>query len=94
MSIPDTLKDTIELFRSSGRFFRNADEMFGLVSWVEVMLGQGIMPQAWHPLVDQLGDADLAQYIDHVGKVIAACVDAMPPHQAFIDRYCVADKVM
>ena len=94
MAIPDTLRSTIELFRSSGRFFRNADEMFGLVSWVEVMLGQGIVPQSWHPLVDQLSDADLYRYIDHVGKVIASCVDVMPPHQAFIDRYCAADKVM
>ena len=28
--------------------------------------------------------------VDHVGKVISTCVQAMPPHQAFIDRHCKA----
>jgi tryptophan 7-halogenase len=90
MDIPDSLRETIALFRDSGRWYRNAEEMFGLVSWVEVMLGQRIMPAGYHPLVDQLSDEDLDRYIGHVEAVIASCVDAMPMHQAFIDRYCKA----
>ena len=90
MDIPDSLRETIALFRDSGRWYRNAEEMFGLVSWVEVMLGQRIMPAGYHPLVDQLSDEDLDRYIGHVESVIASCVDAMPMHQAFIDRYCKA----
>jgi tryptophan halogenase len=93
MQIPDTLRGYIDLFRDSGRFFRNGDEMFGLVSWVEVMLGQRIMPQAYHPAVDQLPEADLYKYVDHVRNVISGCVDLMPPHQAFIDRHCAAEKI-
>lgn len=90
MDIPGTLKDTIALFRDSGRFFRNADEMFGLVSWVEVMLGQRIMPSGYHPTVDDMSDSDLYAFIGHVESVIAGSVAAMPPHQAFIDRFCKA----
>ena len=93
MSIPDPLRETIELFRDSGRFFRNAEELFGLVSWVEVMLGQGIMPTAWHTGADQMSEKDLNEFVAHVQQVIATCVDAMPPHQAFIDRYCKAAGV-
>jgi tryptophan halogenase len=93
MQIPDTLRGYIDLFRDSGRFFRNGDEMFGLVSWVEVMLGQRIMPQAYHPAVDQLPEADLYKYVDHVRNVISGCVGLMPPHQAFIDRHCAAEKI-
>jgi tryptophan 7-halogenase len=90
MDIPQSLKNNIQLFKDSGRFFRNAEEMFGLVSWVQVMLGQRIAPAGYHPQVDQLADHDLYQYVAHVEKVIASCVDAMPEHQAFIDRFCKA----
>ncbi|HVC16923.1 MAG TPA: tryptophan halogenase family protein [Rhodanobacter sp.] len=88
MPIPEQLEDNIRLFQDSGRFFRNAEEMFAATSWVQVMIGQGIMPRAYHPLVDQMPDQDLYQFVAGVGKVVASCVDAMPPHQAFIDRHC------
>ncbi|MEP6898727.1 MAG: tryptophan halogenase family protein [Rhodanobacter sp.] len=88
MSIPDQLRDNIALFRDSGRFFRDAEEMFALVSWVQVMIGQGIMPGAYHPLVDQMPEQDLRKFVTGVGNVIASCVDSMPMHQIFIDRYC------
>lgn len=90
MEIPEPLAETIRLFRDSGRFFRNAEEMFALTSWVEVMIGQGILPRAWHPAVDQTPDAELKQLMDDVQRVIAACVEAMPTHQQFIARCCAA----
>ena len=94
MDIPDSLRGYIELFRNSGRFFRDAEEMFAITSWVQVMIGQGIMPQRYHPVVDQLPDAELDELVSGVKKVVATCVDAMPPHQAFIDRYCKAPVVV
>lgn len=90
MSIPTQLKDNIALFRDSGRFFRDAEEMFATVSWVQVMIGQGIDPRGYHPLVDQMPEQDLRRFMDGVGKVVASCVDSMPMHQVFIDRYCAA----
>jgi tryptophan halogenase len=90
MSIPPELQANIDLFRDSGRFFRNGTEMFAEISWIQVMVGQGILPQAWHPLVDNVPDAELRRFVDSIGKTISNCVDAMPTHQAFIDRYCAA----
>jgi tryptophan halogenase len=94
MAIPDGLRDNIALFRDSGRFFRNGEEMFADVSWVQVMLGQGIMPQGWSPLVDQVPEADLRRFVAGVGDTVARCVDAMPMHQQFIDRFCAATEVV
>lgn len=93
MSIPDSLQGYIDLFRHSGRFFRDADEMFGLVSWVHVMIGQGIMPQGYDPLVDQMPDEDLPKFLASVREVVAKNVDLMPTHQQFIDRECRAPAV-
>ncbi len=90
MEIPEPLADNIRLFRDSGRFYRNAEEMFALTSWVEVMIGQRILPRSWHPAVDQLSDTELKQLMDGVQRVIANCVEAMPMHQQFIARCCAA----
>jgi tryptophan halogenase len=88
MSIPDTLAAKIELFRDSGRFYRESDEMFAQTSWWQVMIGQRIVPRAWHPLVDAVPDAELVKLGESVRGVIGSCVAAMPPHEAFIERYC------
>lgn len=93
MQVPETLRSVTSLFRESGQFIRNAEELFGLVSWVEVMIGQGIIPASYHAMADQMPEKDLKEFVAHVQKVIATCVDAMPPHQAFIDRYCRADGI-
>lgn len=93
MPVPQTLQDNIDLFRNSGRFYRSGEEFFALQSWVQVMLGQGIVPQAWHPFVDQMPEADLLKFVDHVRGVVSNCVGAMPPQQAFIDRYCKAEPM-
>ncbi len=90
MSIPDTLAAKIELFRDSGRFFRESDEMFAQTSWVQGMVGQGIMPKAFHPLAGSLPDNELVSLGESVRGVIASCVAAMPAHEQFIDRYCRA----
>ena len=91
MPIPATLQDTIDLFRDTGSFFREGfEEMFGLVSWVQVMIGQGIMPERCHPLAEQMPEQDLAAFMAGVRQVVHACVEAMPMHQAFIDKICPA----
>jgi tryptophan halogenase len=93
MSIPAQLEENIRLFEDSGRFYRNAEEMFATLSWVQVMLGQHIMPKSYHPMVDKMSDKELAWFMTSVSNVINSCVDSMPPHQAFIDRYCAAPSM-
>ena len=93
MSIPEPLAETVRLFKDSGRFFRNAEEMFAITSWVQVMLGQHIVPQHYHPAVDLVPDQEVAGLVDSVKTVVAACVDAMPLHAQFIARHCAAAAV-
>jgi tryptophan halogenase len=90
MTIPDALEAKIRLFRDSGRFYREGEEMFALTSWVQVMVGQRIVPTGYHPLVDHVPEQDLAKLGESVRGVIASCVAAMPMHEQFIDRYCKA----
>ena len=90
MEIPAQLADNIRLFRDSGRFFRDAEEMFAITSWVQVMLGQHFEPRGYHPAVDLLPEAELTELESGVRTVVAACVAAMPMHAEFIAKHCQA----
>ncbi len=88
MAIPDTLRETIELFRLDGRYFRNGEDFFALPSWVQVMLGQRIVPRGYHPIVDEMPEGELAAFVERVRQGLAKAVETMPLHQDFIAGYC------
>jgi tryptophan halogenase len=90
MSIPDTLAHKIDLFGSTGMIFRDGAELFAEASWVQVMIGQGIRPESYHPLVDVLTADELRRYLDDVQSVIRKCVNVMPSHAQFIAEHCAA----
>jgi tryptophan halogenase len=92
MSIPDSLRHKMDLFRSNGRVFREHTEMFAEPSWVQVMHGQRVHPRGYHPLADNLTDEKLREHCDTVRGVIANCVRAMPTHEAFIAKHCATAK--
>jgi len=93
MAIPQQLKDNLELFRDSGRFYRENEELFAVTSWVQVMIGQRMMPHGYHPLVDELSVAELDEFVGGVKSLMDRCVAAMPAHAEFIARNCAAAKV-
>jgi tryptophan halogenase len=90
MEIPESLADVIRLFRDSGRFFRNADEMFAVTSWVQVMIGQRVMPKACHPAVHLFPPGEVEMVVNRARQVLANCVGAMPMHEQFIAKHCAS----
>jgi tryptophan halogenase len=88
MPIPDSLKHRMELFESSGRVFKKAEELFGETSWVQVMLGQGLEPKQYHPIVDMMTDEELKTFLDRVKGVAKHKVDNWPDHWDFTQHYC------
>jgi tryptophan halogenase len=90
MDIPDTLQQKIDLFRSNGRIFRENNELFAELSWLQVMAGQGIVPQGHHPFADLITDAECEAFVDDVKNVIRKCVAVMPDHGDFVRQHCAA----
>ncbi len=88
MQVPKLLADRIELFRSSGRIFREFGELFSETSWIAVMLGQGVMPGAYHPYVDKPSDTELGDFMLKIRSSIAQAVARLPSHQDFLDEHC------
>ncbi|HVM36972.1 MAG TPA: tryptophan halogenase family protein [Sphingomicrobium sp.] len=86
VELPDTLVEKIESFRSHGRIFRFNEELFTELAWLQVMVGQGIMPRSYHPLADAPGDANVDAYLASVRELVAAKVGRMPPHGEYLRR--------
>lgn len=90
MEIPDTLQHRIDLFGSNGRVYRQGTELFGDVSWVQVMYGQGIRPQSYNPLVDLRSKDEIKAFLGDIQTVIGKCVEVMPTHAEYIAKHCAA----
>jgi tryptophan halogenase len=93
MSIPGSLQQKIDLFSSRGRSLPAPDELFTEHSWIAVMLGQGIQPAGYDPLVDSLSVEALHRFVQHARDVVSRTAHAMPLHQTFIDQNCSAQPV-
>jgi tryptophan halogenase len=91
MEIPDSLAHRMALFASKGRIFRQTEELFADDSWLSVMLGQGIVPAGYDPLVDGLSLDDIRRNLAGLRTAIATTAQALPTHQAFIARACKAE---
>jgi tryptophan halogenase len=90
MEIPDSLTQKIELFRETGRVFRRNEELFAENSWVQVMMGQGIMPKSYHPIATKLSDEEMTKLLWTIRDNVARTVGGLPDHEAYVARYCGA----
>lgn len=90
MPIPDSLQHRIELFKQAGRVFKVPTELFGENSWTQVMLGQGLMPEQYHPIVNMMSDDELKVFLSGIHGSVGNLVRQLPSHQRFIDHYCKA----
>lgn len=88
MEIPDSLTQKIELFRETGRVFRRNEELFAENSWVQVMMGQGIMPRAWHPIAGKLSDDELSRLLGGIREGVNRTVASLPDHATYVAQYC------
>jgi tryptophan halogenase len=90
MAIPPSLQHKIELFRETGRVFRKNEELFVENSWVQVMMGQGIMPGAYHPIAAKLRPEELDNFLTMLRESVTRTVAGLPEHQAYVASYCGA----
>ena len=90
MPIPDTLRRKIELFRSNGRIVREGQELFVELSWLQVLVGQRILPRGRHPFADLPPRAEVQELLANIEQVVGKCVGVMPTAADFIAANCKA----
>ena len=94
MELPPALRHKLDLFRSSGRIHASFDELFDPRAWIQVMLGQDVMPQSWNPIADQLPEARLREFLDGVEKSHMTDTARMLDHGEFVARYAPVAREM
>jgi len=90
MALPPTLQHRIDLFRETGVVFHQPGELFAENSWVQVMLGQGIVPRHYHPSADVMSREDLQRFLGDVRRNVLGTVGRMPGHMDYLRGYAPA----
>jgi len=90
MELPDGLAHKIALFKASAAAPDYRYGLFSRDSWLAVLTGQGILPNAHSPLAEAIPLADLeSQLADLKGRIDVNAAD-MTRHGDFIRSYCAA----
>jgi tryptophan halogenase len=88
MAIPESLAESIELFRETGRFTKDSTEFFRASSWLSMFAGFGLLPRYYSPSVDDVPEAQLVKEFQNMAAGIASAVAAAPTHEEFIRANC------
>jgi tryptophan halogenase len=93
MAIPETLAVKLELFKANARIFREHEELFTEVGWLQVLIGQGVIPSGHHPLADAIGTDDLGEFMTTIAALYRREAGRYGSHADFISRHCASRPV-
>ncbi len=90
MTVPDSLKHKMELFRERAHIITYKDGLFLEPSWLAVYLGQRVMPRGHDLRADAPDRAKLGAELTRVRELVQQAAVRMPSHEDFIAQYCPA----
>jgi tryptophan halogenase len=76
ISLPDSLRERIDLFREHGTLRDGVDELFRSTSWQSVFEGMGIRPRKYCPRIESMDYS----HISSAMKVAKAAINGMVAH--------------
>lgn len=86
MSLPAAVADRMAHFTHTGRIVLTTDELFKEASWFAVMMGQGLRPGDYNPLVDTLSTEENRAHLSRLEQQIAQALAGMPRHEDYIRK--------
>jgi tryptophan halogenase len=90
MDVPDSLAHRIQLFRETGCVIRAREDLFKENSWIQVMLGQGIIPEQFHQVANVMSDEELTRFMQNIKSRVDQTVAKLPQHETYVVQYCKA----
>ena len=87
MRVPDTLSARLDLFRAHGHVSAYDHGLFLVPSWIAVLIGQGVMPDAFDARVANLPDDHVRQHLAGLRGHMDKAANTMQDHAAFLGRY-------
>jgi tryptophan halogenase len=87
LTLPPRLQQKIDVFKEVGAIFNDQHDIFKDASWLQVMMGQGLMPQDYHPAADLLSEQQLMDAMHKIAHAKMQPMTKMLPHDEFIKQY-------
>lgn len=87
MDVPESLAHRLRVFKETGHVYREGSELFD-DSWQQVMIGQGLMPEGYHPIVDTMSEQELQAFLGQIKQNITRTVERLPTHEQYLKSYC------
>ena len=94
MTLPESLQQRIALFKKTGTLSIQADELFSEVAWLQVLIGQGIKPQGYHPLADAISNAELDEFLANIATIQQQYVTHLPTHEQYLQQFCSVSELV
>jgi tryptophan halogenase len=82
MTLPDSLRQRIELYRRTGRIRWRAGELFTDLSWFYIFEGLGVRPDSYDPLLDVVTVTQLSEILSSMASSTAAVARTAPTHDS------------
>ena len=86
MALPEALTYRMAHFTRTGRIVLTTDELFKEASWFAVMMGQGLEPADYNPLVDGISPEENRAHLSRIQQQIAAALGPMTRHEDYIRK--------
>lgn len=92
MTLPESLQEKITAWMTRGYILQYEIGVFLPPSWLAVMLGQNLVPQAYDPRLDRYDAGDLAKHADMIKAKTQTAVAQTPPQSDFLAQYGAASN--
>jgi tryptophan halogenase len=88
MEIPEALAHRLKIFRENGYVWPDNANLFRVDSWVQVMLGQRLIPESNHGARRILSAQTLADQVKPLRDEVDRNLALLPRHEDFLKTYC------
>jgi tryptophan halogenase len=86
MPLPDGVTYKMAHFTGTGRIVLTTDELFKEASWFAIMVGQGLVPSDYNPLLDSIAAQENQAHLLRVKQQIATALGSMARHEDYIRK--------
>ena len=90
ITLPDSLKHKIDLYRHRGHVVQYELESFQPASWISIYNGMGVRPAYVDPRAEQLPAEQTLVYLRQMRQTILDNAAQAPKHSEFIAKHCSA----
>jgi tryptophan halogenase len=92
MPIPESLERRMRMFKETGKVFVKSYELFSEASWLQVMVGQGLIPETYHPVVNEIPAESLVNLLGDIRAQVKQNLQKLPTHSDYLEYYCKASE--